>query len=650
LLNVATRFTRQTIKIFRYRWFNLLSMDRSRCSRRTLLTATGSGLIAGCLGQDGAETPAPQTDDSTETATPARTPTPTDGDAPAAISGTEGGEREVSVADFGAEPDVEEDQTEAIRDAFRAAATEGATVTFPAGTYHLDTNGPLNHYNGDIPLDTYFLRLRGYEGLTVEGNGATLSLAGRVVDGTRHFARTLGIGPLTDATVRNLTVDWDRDIPHTGGTVIEDTPDYFDMEVGDPYTPREGLFAVSYIPYDPERNRVSGGLRLQHRQGARCEKRSDSVLRVQKTEQYSDRELDVGQSVMVRHGSAGGVALNANECDNLLVQNVEILSTPGMGVVVHGGTGVTLENVSVRPPENRWNSATRDGFHISSVRGELILRNVTASHTGDDAFNLKSDRRPVTTVVDRSTIEISYLAITWGDSLYPPYRVGDELELGASPEPVVPDITRTIDRLETSAEPTDDLAVVRLTNRIGLDEPLSESVANAETISVLDTSATPDRVLLADSVAKKLRGGCRFQLDHTEIRDCVFNQTNGNPMLLMVMTVEGEPANDLTVRGNRFIDTAYRGGGGGMITTFLNMQSETPPNDLWANHTYEDNVFENISRPDFPAINLNDTSDVTIDNNDFSGLPDDVDPINYGDNVDCESISVNGKPGCLQPE
>jgi polygalacturonase len=116
-------------------WNDEASEDgKNRLSRRVVLATTGATVSgAGCLSGGEEPTATPQPDVASPTPSPTDSNTYT-GEWPT-ITGTEGGPTEIDVTDYGATPDDETDDTMAIRAAFEAAGKEGATVTFPAGTY-----------------------------------------------------------------------------------------------------------------------------------------------------------------------------------------------------------------------------------------------------------------------------------------------------------------------------------------------------------------------------------------------------------------------------------------------------------------------------------------------------------------------------------
>jgi hypothetical protein len=597
-------------------------IDGNSCSRRILLAATGSGFIAGCLGESSEETPTTKT---RNTPSPTPIPTETESDESGPLSGTEGGETDVHVGDYGATPDNDTDDTAAVRAAFQAAAQSGATVTFDEGTYQLQSPGPVIKEVDGLPYDQDICSIREMENLTVDGNGATFSMTGRTVDSQRVFAQTFRFERCPGLTVQDLTLQWDRDIPHTGGTVAQVTDGYVDVDVNDPYTPREGLLAISLIQYNTNLERVQGPLVNQAGSEKTCERRSDSRLRVY-TVQNLSHIFTRGQGILVRHAQGPGMGMRIRGSPNTTLQNVTQHEIPGFAVRA-GGHDLTIEDCTVEPRDGLWQSAARDSFHLTNMSGDIRLRNIRAAKSGDDAFNIKTWRREVTVEGARQLNLKRIVGETW-------FERGHTIEIGIGPNPWAVEATATIQSLDG---PRTNLTLL-------LEDPLPASVREADVVSVINTDRTPDSVLLEDSEITAVRGITRYSVDHITVRNCHFHDMQGSPMWLQLSPLEGEPLEDFTVENNRFE----------RVTTIRQYihgygeESQECPSDFFSDHTYRNNTFTEIRAPN-PAISLNHISNIAITGNDFSGVADGVDPVEFGDNVDCDTVTIDGQTGCSFP-
>jgi parallel beta-helix repeat protein len=102
----------------------------------------------------------------------------------------------------------------------------------------------------------------------------------------------------------------------------------------------------------------------------------------------------VGQRVLVRHLGCTNHAFHCLGCQNVTVQNVTIMSAPGMGFVFDdGGFNIALigntiaprctPNCSVAEP-----SLIADAAHIADVTGNLLLESNDFGWQGDDDLNI----------------------------------------------------------------------------------------------------------------------------------------------------------------------------------------------------------------------------------------------------------------------
>jgi hypothetical protein len=562
----------------------------------------------------------------------------------------------VNVADYGAEPDVEADQTAAIRDAFRAAATEGATVSFEAGEYWLQSD---TYWRDDAPapMDYHLLWLDGFDSLTIEGNGASLAAKGRMVDGRASFAKVLNVENVDTLEFRDLSIHWDRWMPHSAGTVVENTEGYFDLELNAPYTAREGLYAVSFLQFNDELRRPEEPLYNQHRWGEKqCSVQSENVLRVPKKPVNAKAKrgasegpsLEEGWGALVRHANAGAMGIQTFSCGDVTLDGVTLHSIPGMAVNVFAADNLTVRNTQVAPRdvEGYWLSATRDGFHVGDVSGEILFENVVAENLGDDGVNFKVRRYTVDAVPDARTLVIRKLATPgWYEHL--PLVAGDTVEVGADPNPYVADATPTLQNVEKGGEQNAGggwNAVYTLT----VDRDLPESVQNAEHISLINASRIAESVTMRDTRIGKLRGANRFSLDNTTIENCEIYDTTRFPVIPHVIEKAGRAMHDFTFRNNTIARSAthpaYDGGRRAVIWPRIVGPIQELTADFLTQYTFEENTFEDLP-VGRSAIALHAMSDVTIDANDFSGITD-APPVFSRPPVDCDTVTIDGDTGC----
>jgi hypothetical protein len=244
--------------------------------------------------------------------------------------------------------------------------------------------------------------------------------------------------------------------------------------------------------------------------------------------------------------------------------------------------------------------------------------------SGDDAFNRKTNRLEVS-VPDATTIQLSGLV---GDGWF---EAGDTLEVGIGPNPYVVETTATI------AETEGPMTELTLT----LEEPLPQSVQNADLVSMTNVSKMPDSAVIEDSKIGALRGTCRFMIDNLTLRNIEFEHM-GTPWIFMVGHVEGVPPSDLTMEDCTFNDC------GNIFPVIAHYPLGSLTSDFMTGHTFRNNTWEN-HRGSQKAMDLNYMSEVTFEGNDFSGLADGAQPVNFGNEVDCDTVTIDGQTGCVFP-
>jgi hypothetical protein len=99
-------------------------------------------------------------------------------------------------------------------------------------------------------------------------------------------------------------------------------------------------------------------------------------------------QMRLGASYILRHQV---YALNAISFSDLVrprFQDLDILSTPGMGIVGDTARDAIFSNVRVRRTRGRHMSITADGLHIMNAQGFVIIEDCLFEGQGDDGINI----------------------------------------------------------------------------------------------------------------------------------------------------------------------------------------------------------------------------------------------------------------------
>jgi hypothetical protein len=613
-------------------------------SRRALLAATGGGLLTGCLGEDGS-TPTANTragQDETSTATTSTTVAP-------------GSKTSVHVDDYGATPDDDSDDTDAVLEAFQAASDTGATIEFGAGTYHLAQTD--EDYRGHLYAPLF--DLRGYEDLTIRGDDTTIQ--------RQNWGPTFYIFESTNVTVEGLTLDWANDMPFTEGTVVEETADYVDIEVKDGFDVREGLRTIIFFPWDIERGRMAGTFfNNSRRDPPLTEDRGDGVLRCPKNDNVPDEfrtltppadapvsqqsevtPVEPGDGMVVLHNQRGANAFRMYQSDDVTLRDITIHAAPGMSVNGKHVADLTIENVALDPAEGRWWGPVSDGFNIGNPSGELRLSDITVRSIGDDHLNFNVIRDSIVDVPDDRTLTLDTGLSLVEDLNYTSYAAGENIAVVLEDKPLTPEFTATV--TDVSVEKSMNTKWVGTgTITLSLDSAVPQSVRAAANAKAYTLTRQPDAAIVENATVQHMRGGGRFRVPNVTIRNSLFEDLPGAATWFAAQSHKGVAPVNATIEGNTFRRAPFRPGtSGAAISTSQGLSGDLSAgviNDV----TIRENTFEH-DQAGIPAIILNHLADATIADNDFSGMPGGTERIDYGPVNDCDSITVDGETGCFQP-
>ena len=282
---------------------------------------------------------------------------------------------------------VEADDTlQATIDA--AIAGKAEVLRLPAGEHRLSST----------------LRVRDAHDLTIEGHGATLVF-------TNWRDSGLHLLGCSRVTLRNLTIDFDP-LPFTQGTILSISEDRsqweFEVHAGYPSLSEEYLATQAYV-YDPETCRLRRGIPDIYPRGveALSERRGRITINpaVPGTENARAGDLVV---LNIRDGE--GVYMN--QCEDLTVENVTVLTCPGIAFIARYMFGDNVfRRLAVRPgppPAGatypRLMSSCADAFNFAyAARGPVVER-CRFRAMGDDSINLHGPTFAVCAVSEREVV------------------------------------------------------------------------------------------------------------------------------------------------------------------------------------------------------------------------------------------------------
>ncbi|MDE6086751.1 MAG: right-handed parallel beta-helix repeat-containing protein [Muribaculaceae bacterium] len=294
--------------------------------------------------------------------------------------------REINVTDFGAVPDDGLNDLNALNKAAEYCRNHPGTILkFNPGIYDIidstaikiERDAVSGAYGENVqghlfrPDGPYVkaLDLSGCRKLTVEGAGATLMLHG--------WYEAVCLDNAHDVTVDGLSLRYKRH-PNTVGRIVNSTPSHFDMWIDrEKYPMIDSIVTGRVHFFDPVRNRLyTGG-------GGRKELITPEVIRI-----HSKRNPAVGDFCVLRHGGHYRPAVMLREASGIRLSGMKIHSQPGMGVVGHRSSDITLDGLQIVPEPGDVISTNTDATHFTSCTGHLDILNCMFKGQGDDCTNI----------------------------------------------------------------------------------------------------------------------------------------------------------------------------------------------------------------------------------------------------------------------
>ena len=287
-----------------------------------------------------------------------------------------------NVREFGVTPDSP-DNSKALQDAFgKVRHTGPVRFVFDKGVYRFGDGAQLN-------IDSM-------EDIELEGNGSTLLF---YKTRGKHFT----IGHCNRIAFRNMTIDWDWEQSPLASrvTVLEKAEDdgwttlrfddyrefpKKDVRIADirkvtrdnDFMPPGGAYNLSF-----EFHKGQGDI-------PRTEWIAPNVLKVTSSP-GKFKPLVVGDRMLMRHYVYDMNAFNIINDRHLTLENVHLVSVPGMGILVSGITEyLKISGCSVHPAKGstRPIAATADAIHFVMSCGHFLLENTVLGGGGDDTLNI----------------------------------------------------------------------------------------------------------------------------------------------------------------------------------------------------------------------------------------------------------------------
>ncbi|MFD2791211.1 right-handed parallel beta-helix repeat-containing protein [Arenibacter sp. H213] len=529
----------------------------------------------------------------------------------------------IKATEFGAFPNDEKDDTEALRRAVRSAASylECAILYIEPGIYHISDplalkiqeeamSGKLGANPQDklfIPNQEYAIGLdfEGAENLVIEAAGVQL-----LCDG---WMEPLSFRNAKNITLNGITIDYKRR-PNNQGEVMALGSDYVEVCFTDKEMLQHEQVVLRIMVFDKEKNAFTGA-------GVYHEKME---FVAPNTVRFYGKKIrnqsGIGNMLLTFSGYHYRPAILIYKTQNIELNHVTIHSQAGMGIVGHLSENITMNHLRVVPSEGRYASTNTDATHFATNRGLIRFNGCEFAGQGDDATNVHTYYVSITNTSKEGYYDIMVDRNNYTHSSY-------------LDEPTEGDIMALVDK-----NTMDELDYVRVRRfwsyplqdkvRIQFDGTLPEKI---EDYYLINISASPRLEFVNNTIRSHRARSVLVKTRKVLIQDNSFENTTGTAIHLGVEGDwgEGPASEDVVISGNEFTNCGLGGANDGTLdgasAIALHVKAKnTSVQGLHKRILIYDNTIDGGQH----AIVVRGSEDVTLRNNVFKNI--DGDPIIIG--------------------
>lgn len=467
----------------------------------------------------------------------------------------------ISLSDYGARPDTQEDTQPAMRMALEAAArAEGPVVLdVPFGRYHFYpqsairapyyvTNTASEEEQSDV-TKTIGLLLKGRRRLTIMGNGALFLFHGKqtmlLIDGCEDIAILDLRFDYAVPTVTEMTVE--RCEQEGGWMEAAVHPDsWYEVKegrlewVGEDWRFQAGPMQLC----DPAENttwRVDNWL---EQAATRTEEAGSGRLRFYFGGGLPEG-LAPGRIIQMRDGIRDQVGVLVSESSGITFSGCGMHFMHGLGMVGQFSENLAFERLDLSPraDSGRTVAGFADFIHLSGCRGRIAIRDCRFAGAHDDAINVHGTYLRIVGRPAPNQVVVRFMhPQTYG---LPAFRAGDEVGFVEA------------DSLATQGTGVVS-EVLRLSPRelmLTLKRPAPENIGPRDVVE--NVTWSPEVEITGNQFARiPTRGVLASARGRTVIRGNVFERTRMSAILVAADAnswYESGAVRDMEIKGNRFI-------------------------------------------------------------------------------------------------
>ncbi len=313
-----------------------------------------------------------------------------------------------------------------------------------------------------------------------------------------------------------------------------------------------------------------------------------------------------GILVVTSHYMYGNNAFDVSKCKNLILEDINLYTTAGMGLVCEDTENIYVNrfNIRLKPNTDRLMTTTADGMHFGACRGEIKITNCIVENTHDDACNVKTGHYYGVSDIDVEQKTFKCVKLNYMHGI----KKGDVLRVFAK-------------NLETVA----DIKVAKVvseddTGKVIKAEKLPTkgfSADVAEELLIANASTAPKVTFENNVVRNKRNRGILLQTKDSVIRNNAFINVGHGAISVMTEASQFNEAivpENIVVENNKLIGCNGMGSsiGADIAVLAYGQQWANAPEGAIKNITIRNNFIANTVKK---AISLSSVSIVDISNN-----------------------------------
>lgn len=407
--------------------------------------------------------------------------------------------------------------------------------------------GELDFIQGMNPVNrNAAISIVGIDNLTIFGNNTTIMIHGAMTG--------FDVSDCTNVTIKGIAFDYGR-TPFSMGRVVESGENYVVIRFKDNYPITDDTQFNDYLEFDKytKMPRVNGNFLLASQIG-KVERNGQTVKVTYETKLKS---IPNDTIVGFTHYTYSQDAFYFSECKGTKLENVDVYTCAGMGLVMVNceNTDLNRFNVRLKPNTDRLVTATADCCHFSACRGTLTVTNCLFENSHDDAINVKAGHYLGVDAIDRDANRIVLKVI----SGITPYKVGDVLNFYTK------ESLSYICSVEV-AELAEEAAGYTVTTKEAIPESLTTDLLCA------NVTSAPKVTIENNVIRNKRNRGILFQSVDSVIRNNTFINVGHGALGIMTEASAFNEAivpSNVLVENNKFIGCSAMTGAGGTTISVI---------------------------------------------------------------------------------